>query len=71
MFTWILFIILAFLFFKGLFKIAIGLLLGLFILRLIVGTISWLLSPQVLIPLLIIAGILWLSRRPERRKNYN
>ena len=63
-------IILAAIFLRGVFRIIIPILLALLVLRLVLGAVFWLLSPKILVPLLIIAGIIWLVRKIRDRRKY-
>ena len=65
----IILLVLAAVFLRGVFRILIPILLGLLLLHFVIGTLFWLLSPHVLIPLLIIAGIVWVWKTVRSQRN--
>ncbi|MDR0298626.1 MAG: hypothetical protein LBI13_00845 [Streptococcaceae bacterium] len=69
MFFLIILIILALIFTQGIFRLIIPILLGLLLLRMVIGAIFWLFSPQFLIPALILAIGIWIGRAISQRRH--
>ncbi|HEY0222216.1 hypothetical protein [Lactovum miscens] len=72
MFLLIVLIVLAAIFVRGAFRIILPILLSLLLLRMFIGAVFWLLSPQFLIPALILAVGIWIGKLiSDRRRRSN